>query len=189
MRTKNKKLKIIKAVEKLAKKHSFYEIKLDDVVRLAGVGKGTLYLYFEDKNDLFAQVTLNGSEELCTLIEQHAKSDSPFIEKLYTVCQAISDFFVQRHSLLRLIHEYEARSGISLSHSKNQQREKIFQILVTILQQGVSEDKLYSTVPLDTQAVFLLGLLRTRNLSFERHNMEVPPVKMAVDIFLNGMQR
>jgi TetR/AcrR family transcriptional regulator len=189
MKTKNKKLKIIKAVEKLAKTHTFDEIKLDDVARLAEVGKGTLYLYFKDKDDLFAQVTLNGSEELCELIDQHTASDNAFIEKLYAVCQVVSDFFVHRHSLLRLMHEYEVRSGTHSLSNKSHQRENIFCALVKVLQQGVSEQKLSSLVPLETQAVFLLGLLRTRDWSFKRHNMETPPVKMAVDIFLNGMKR
>jgi AcrR family transcriptional regulator len=188
MKTKNKKLKIIKAVEKLAKTHSFDEIKLDDVARIAGVGKGTIYIYFKDKDDLFAKTTLNGSEELCKLIEQYAESDKCFIEKLYTVCEAVSDFFMHRQALLRLMHEYEIRRGTNTLHAKNGDKDDIFSSVLKIMRQGIEENKLSATVPLETQAVFLLGLLRTRDWSFKRHKMKTPPVKLAVDIFLNGMR-
>ena len=188
MKNKRRKVKkIIKAVEHLAKTHTFDEIKLDEVARLAEVGKGTLYLYFKDKKDLFAQVTMNGADELCELIDKHVDSDKKFNEKLYCVCEAISKFFMKRISLLKLMHEFEIRNGTHPHCDKNSQRERIFNHLKKILQQGVKEKQLSSSVAIETQAVFLLGLLRTRDWNFKHHKLETPSVKMAVDIFLYGL--
>jgi len=39
--------------------HGFAATKLDDVARKAGVSKGTLYLYFENKEELFKAVVRN----------------------------------------------------------------------------------------------------------------------------------
>jgi AcrR family transcriptional regulator len=187
MRNDDKKQKIIKAVERLAKTHTFEELKLDEVAKVAKVGKGTLYLYFKDKTDLFRQVTMNGWDELCVLIEKHAESDVPFNEKLYTVCQAISDFFVHRGSLLRLMHEFEVRSGAHREFRKNNEKGKILSVLTKIIEQGIAGNLITDSISVENQAVFLTGLLRTRDWSFKHHEMEAPPVKMAVDIFLKGV--
>ena len=187
MKGDDKKQKIIKAVERLSKTHTFEEIKLDEVAKVAKVGKGTLYLYFKDKKDLFQQVTLNGFDELCELIEEHAESELSFNEKLYTVCQAISDFFVRRSSLLRLMHEFEVRSGAHGEFCKSNGKGRILFILAKIIEQGIAKKIITDSISAENQAVFLTGLLRTRDWSFKHHEMEVPPVKMAVDIFLEGV--
>ena len=187
MKGDDKKQKIIKAVERLAKTHTFEELKLDEVARVAKVGKGTLYLYFKDKKELFRQVTLNGLDELCELIEKHAESEVPFNEKLYSVCQAISDFFVRRSSLLILMHEFEVRSGAHRELSRNNEKGKILFVLTKIIEQGIAKNLITDSISAKNQAVFLTGLLRTRDWSFKHHEMEVPPVKMAVDIFLKGV--
>ena len=187
MKGNDKKQKIIKAVERLSKTHTFEEIKLDEVAKVAKVGKGTLYLYFKDKKDLFQQVTLNGFDELCELIEGHAESELPFRDKLYTVCQAISDFFVRRSSLLKLMYEFEVRSGTHGEFCKNNGKGRILFILAKIIKQGVAKKIISDSISAENQAVFLTGLLRTRDWSFKHHEMDVPPVKMAVNIFLKGV--
>jgi AcrR family transcriptional regulator len=47
---------IIAAAAKLFADHGFAATKLDDVARLAGVAKGSIYLYFDTKEELFRAV-------------------------------------------------------------------------------------------------------------------------------------
>jgi len=68
MMCNNKKRKIIQAVEKLAARQRLYEITLDDVVKEAKIGKGTIYHYFRNKEDLFFEVATNGFDELCEIM-------------------------------------------------------------------------------------------------------------------------
>lgn len=49
----NKKEKIIKAALDLFCEKGFADTDVDSVAKKAGVGKGTVYLYFKDKKDLF----------------------------------------------------------------------------------------------------------------------------------------
>jgi len=43
---------ILKAVEEVIKTKRFHEVKMDDVAKQAGVGKGTIYRYFPNKDEL-----------------------------------------------------------------------------------------------------------------------------------------
>ena len=49
-----KKLAILESARRLLVKHGFQDLTLDEVAREAGVAKGTLFLYFKSKDELFS---------------------------------------------------------------------------------------------------------------------------------------
>jgi AcrR family transcriptional regulator len=77
----------------MATNRRFHEITLDEVAEAAGIGKGTIYRYFADKDELFFQVATSGFEELCELLKQTVPCDTSFTEKLLNACKQITRFF------------------------------------------------------------------------------------------------
>ena len=73
MTKENKRILILQALEELLPGRRFHEITLDEVAKAAGVGKGTIYLYFKDKDALFAELICfqleKLSEELAALAD------------------------------------------------------------------------------------------------------------------------
>jgi AcrR family transcriptional regulator len=68
------------ALEVFAAK-GFADAKLDDIARRAGISKGTLYLYFETKEDLFRAVARSAVASHLETIESTAEAfDRPFAE-------------------------------------------------------------------------------------------------------------
>lgn len=64
---------IIDAGRKAMAKRGYQDLRLDEVASLAGVAKGTLYLYFKDKMDLLAGVF----QDLCGQIDDRIRSIPP----------------------------------------------------------------------------------------------------------------
>ena len=60
----NKRRHITKAAVRLFAQRPFHEVKLDDVAAAARVGKGTLYLYFKNKHDLYVSLIQDGFARL-----------------------------------------------------------------------------------------------------------------------------
>ena len=60
----NKRRHITDAAVRLFAQRPFHEVKLDDVAAAARVGKGTLYLYFKNKHDLYVTLIQDGFAEL-----------------------------------------------------------------------------------------------------------------------------
>ena len=56
MSKENKRELRLNALEALLPGRRFHEITLDEVAKAAQVGKGTIYLYFQDKDALFAEL-------------------------------------------------------------------------------------------------------------------------------------
>lgn len=59
-----KRRSILDAATRLFTDKSVAETAIDEVVQLAGVAKGTFYLYFRDKYDLFDQIVLHRTAEV-----------------------------------------------------------------------------------------------------------------------------
>jgi AcrR family transcriptional regulator len=83
----------------------FAATRLDDVARRAGVAKGTIYLYFRDKESLFQELVRSMLSPLVGAIESAPRVDLPF----RVVAETIVDLFVReicgtrRKDVIRLI--------------------------------------------------------------------------------------
>ena len=62
---------IVDAAEKLFFEMDYGGVSMDEIARKIGLGKGTLYLYFKNKESLFYAVALRGMH---ILNEMHLKS-------------------------------------------------------------------------------------------------------------------
>ena len=65
-----KKIKIIDTAFSLFREHSINETAIDDIVKAAGIARGTFYLYFKDKSDLLEQIILYKSTEYMKTVLQ-----------------------------------------------------------------------------------------------------------------------
>lgn len=166
----NKRDQIMMAAERLFTNRRFHEITLDEVARAAGVGKGTIYLHFADKDDLFFQVATSGFTQLCEIVERGAAAGVPFHESLVAVCRQISAFFQRRRQLLRMMQTEDGR--MACQHGAMHERwvanrRHLVAALGKILAAGVREGAIRQDLPPAALAAFLLGMLRTRARELE----------------------
>jgi AcrR family transcriptional regulator len=92
------------ALEEFAAR-GFAAARLDDVARRAGVAKGTIYLYFSDKESLFQELVRTMLSPMVGVIEAAPAADLP----VRAVAETIVDLFVReiygtrRKDVIRLI--------------------------------------------------------------------------------------
>lgn len=83
---------------------------IDEIARLAGYNKRTLYYYFRDKEELFLAVVLEAlrlfNEKLASAFNQKNLRHS----KLFSLGKAFYDFFIEHPYYFNLIMTYEARN-------------------------------------------------------------------------------
>ncbi len=181
---------IMSAAEALFTSRRLHEITLDDVARDAHVGKGTIYRYFRDKDDLFFQTATQGFDQLCQLLQHRVPDNAPFAEQLLRACHEISGFFAGRRQLFQMMQTEEGR--MSWCHGSIRRRwithrGKLRLALATILQKGIDEAALRADIEAGVMAVLLLGMMRTRARELEDEPGEPPTVEAVVEVFLNGV--
>ena len=189
MAPQNKREQIMQAVEKLFTSRRFHEITLDDVAQGARVGKGTIYRYFQDKDDLFFQTATSGFDDLCELLRRKVPENNPFVEQLISACAQISGFFNRRRQLFQMMQAEENRMYWFKGTIRDRwmaKRKKLVAAVAEIIRKGVAEKKVRTDIPAEVLATFLLGMLRTRARDLPNNPEAMQRHELLVDLFCRG---
>ena len=185
----DKKRQIMRVVEELAARKSLYEITLDEVAKAARIGKGTIYHYFNDKEDLFFEVGTSGFDELCEVLAQEVSNDASFTLRFSEMCGRVMEFFAGRQQLLQIMQTQACCtywSGERFRERWLSKRNNLVAVISEILSEGVREGAIRSDLSTDFLAVSLLGILR----NYARDSAAGFDFKLKCglleDLFLNG---
>lgn len=103
-----KRNKIIDAASALFLDKSFASTAVDDVVKMAGVAKGTFYLYFKDKYDLLDQIVAHKTadmfgEGVSRLRESPGSEHFSLREKVLFMAEYAEDYLAEHRELAALL--------------------------------------------------------------------------------------
>lgn len=105
-----KKLRLLDAAYELFGSKGVNLTAIDEVVRLAGVAKGTFYLYFKDKYDLLDQIISYKSAEvlrqgIALLDEKEKEAPMTLTEKGLFIADYIADYLGKHKDLAALLNK------------------------------------------------------------------------------------
>jgi len=95
---------IVSAAERVFARSGFYETKMTEIAREAGVGVGTLYNYFKSKEVIFAEIVVDRQAEFDRTVQAAATSDDP-IERLQQIVQSCLSYLEEHGALLAIFQE------------------------------------------------------------------------------------
>ena len=188
-RKNNKHRQIMRAAEKLFAGKRFHEITMSDVARVAQVGKGTIYQYFTDKDDLFLQTLTSGFDEMCATLHEKVPQDAPFVEQLLSACGVIDGFFAGRKHLTDMLQVEDARMAALKGKIRErwlQYHRKLAGTLGDVIAKGVAEGAVRSDYPPELLASLLLALLKTRARELADAPKQFTSIQATIDLFLRG---
>src|ERR1043166_5989936 len=96
---------LLAAGRKLFAEKGIYDSRIEDLSREAGIGKGTLYLYFENKERLIEAVATNGFNELLGHVHRAVQGAQTREHAIARVAQAHIAFFEENPDLMRVFHQ------------------------------------------------------------------------------------
>lgn len=103
---------------------------IDDIVKKAGVAKGTFYLYFKDKYDILHKLVLNKSNEIVKEALEHTKDQSiSFEEKTIFFIDYIINYFKKNTIMLKLIDKNFSWGVYRKAIMKPEQYEKVQEVV------------------------------------------------------------
>ncbi|PYE48463.1 TetR/AcrR family transcriptional regulator [Paenibacillus barcinonensis] len=78
---------------------------MDQVAKIANVGKGTIYTFFTNKEQLFDQILIEVIQEMKKIADREVRKESSFFENLFRVLDALLEFRRDHELLVKLSHE------------------------------------------------------------------------------------
>jgi AcrR family transcriptional regulator len=157
------------------KDQRFDAVKLDNIAARAGVGKGTLYLYFKNKEDLFVQMAVDGVEEMADRMREIAAMDESFEDRFFRFGREIGVFIEKRSVMFRLMNQIQSETVREQFMRQHQQLVKAARVL---LQDGIDEGALRNDLTVADLHCLLIGplLFRARLNKFNGDHIEVEPL-------------
>jgi AcrR family transcriptional regulator len=155
-----KRLKILAAAAELFAAHPFHKVLLSDVAEAACVGKGTLYIYFKNKDDLYLSVLYSGFAQLVDRMQDRLDQNQVGpMDNLETAIREIVQFAYQNPHMFELMRTVPWRDIID-NAQWNSKRYELKGLIEAIIRRGIACGDFIDPHP-DLTARFIPGLVRS----------------------------
>jgi AcrR family transcriptional regulator len=83
---------ILQAAEKLFLEKGIENTTVDNIAKAADYSKATLYVYFQNKEEIISSITLIAMQLFHSTIRESQSKSTDFFEQYHALCNAICDF-------------------------------------------------------------------------------------------------
>ena len=184
MRTKTPALKdrMIDAAGRLFGTQRFHEVRMEDIAAEAEVGKGTIYRYFSDKEELYLALLARSSKQLLDRLEVDIGQVEGPRARLKVIVAAIIAFFDEQPHLLDLIQRAEVLRGPNFPWQKT--RDQLLRLVLNLFEDARAQGEFVIRDP-DLAVLMLLAGLRGV-IRFGKRPRPRDLARRIVDAFLQG---
>jgi len=155
-----KRKNIALSCRELLLKHGIDKLTISQIAQTAGVGKGTIYEYFENKEDIVFEIITTFIVEHEKKLEEISLADISTREKLFHFFYLL----FENETAKKHLNIYKEFLAISLTHEakemlefSEQCREKFIMILNRILEVGTTSGELNGEMQISASSLVLFG--------------------------------
>lgn len=188
-----KQQEILKAAVDLISEHGFERTTVDEIASRANVGKGTIYLYFENKEKILIAILENGIQTIIRKLEQILCEPGDFRERLQTLLTEHLQFADEHREFYKVL--IKERLNTKLIGDKSAQdrimekHKKVHQLITQFMQVGIDQNQLRNGDP-NLYAFAFNGIVSQfcfHWLSEGENSSLVEQVPVILDLFYNGV--
>jgi AcrR family transcriptional regulator len=192
---------ILKSARTLFFKKSFNKVTVDEIAKCSELGKGSIYLYFNSKEEIYAQILLND-------IDNFNKQVSVLFDKKNTAAGLLVefsciyvDFFLNDSELFRILMTYMLQPAkMNLTDKLNSQilgaNIRSINTIGKILQLGILSKEFPADINLKQNQNAIWGLLNGiislyifSGAQMKRRERIYSTIKLALEVFIKGLKK
>ena len=189
----DKRQRILDAALKVFAERGFYNAKVSEVARAAGVADGTIYLYFENKDDLLIQLFEDRMEYIIRRLNHELeRTQGTPLEKIRSLIHLHVDLAIHDPDLAEFITVELRQSGKFVREYENPQFVQYLRTLRDIIEEGQRTGSIRTGLDsrLLVRAIFgaLDEVLLTLTLASRARSVDVHlSADQLADLLLEGM--
>ncbi len=103
---------ILNAAEKVIKKDGLSGMSINKVARAAKIAKGTVYIYFDSKEEIIAGLTIRARRTLLEYFKKYCDREKDPIDKIKNIFWADYHFYKEQKTYHELVAFYEQKTGL-----------------------------------------------------------------------------
>ncbi|WP_158515052.1 TetR/AcrR family transcriptional regulator [Bacillus weihaiensis] len=185
-RGKDQRTKILDAAMNIFGKNGYYETKIVDIAEQAGVSKGTIYIYFSSKEELYIEAHEREFRQYLAHLHHEVGKFTTFKEKLLCIAEKqLVVFYKDRQTPNKYLQAYN--NDPKMIKCLHDFLDHYHKYVVTLMRsEGISNP--------EEHAKAFIGMLESykRDIFFNPnfdYAMLLQTVLFVVELFLNGCQK
>ncbi len=185
-RRARKRAQILEAASRIFATRVYHLVTMEEIARVARVGKGTLYRYFPSKEDLYVAILDEAFGFLIRRLEAERSAAVAPATALQRMIDAIVETFARHLPYFRLIHRGEGRLFLRKKQVIRARRVHIARLVAEVLDRGV-ETGAFRKVDRTLAPSMLIGMVWGTTLN---HAADTPAELLAPrigDLYLHGL--
>jgi AcrR family transcriptional regulator len=181
--------RILDSAMKVLSQKELHECLIDEIAKKAGIGKGTVYLYFKSKEDIYYSILFNLMGEMQLIIDGIVKSKASPEEMIISLTVKMSEF-VKNHGHTFVIIKERAK----VPHGKLQSKmhavfDKMLASISVIINRGIEKKSFKKYPPMFVSSMFFSMILTVARYDLRnRPGASNITAELLSDIFMNGIK-
>jgi len=187
---KVRKREILDCAVKVLNKKVYYKCPINEIAKFAGIAKGTIYIYFKNKEELYSSVVFSLIDKFMALIEEVKMLDIPASKQLSTLLQKMSEFLKEnKHLFLSIREESQAPKG--KVHAELQAKfKKITESIGCIVEKGIKDKEFKNYPPQIVSSIILSVTSLFAHKAFnDECDDESADSDLVLEILMNGLAK
>lgn len=172
----DKKKAIFKSTMELVREHGFHGTPMSMVAKHAGVAAGTIYHYFESKDQLICELFGYAQQQVIAVMEQEDCATIPFKECFSNLWMGLYTFYCNNQDILRFFEQF-VNSPYSAA-SPPLEEDKFYTLFFAFFERGIREGELKEVSPrilgmlAHSSILSMAKMTASGRLSFENKELE-----------------
>jgi len=160
---------IIDAAQKIFFQKGLQLATMDEIADAAELSKGTLYLYYKSKEDLYLAVMMRGMDVLYEIFSRVLSADHPTLKTIANLGEAYYEFFKEHRNYYRMFYFFEnpqvhKQVSEGMLQTCAGHNGKVWAIIIDLINRGIEEGVIQEDIDPKQAAVILWatsnGLMR-----------------------------
>ena len=190
MRDPDKPQQIIEAAVRVFARRGYYNSRVSDIAREAGIAAGTIYLYFKTKDDILVTLFRDKMAEFVGALRKAIAGEPDAASKVRRLVSLHFSMLEENPDLAEVV-QVELRQGQKFFRgASSQEIGAYFALIGSVLEEGVAERRFRSDLPVKVATKVLFGAMDQMATSWVLGKRGYQLVDMAdavAEIFLQGV--
>lgn len=195
----NRKNAILKAARRLFFEKGFKTVTVESIARKAELSKGSIYLYYNSKEEIYTQILLNDIDKFHNHISNILQTPSSASEALTRLADIYVDFFLNDRELFRILmtfmlHTTDMNLPEDLNNHIIKTTNKTIDIIEQVFKYGVEQGEFPATLNLRQNRNAIWGMLNGiislhlfTGIESRRAEMIHATIRAGLDIYIRGI--
>ena len=171
----DKKRAIFRSTMELVRENGFHGTPMSMVAKHAGVAAGTIYHYFESKEQLLCELFAYAQQQAIAVVEQESSADKPFKECFFKLWTGLYTFYFDNQDMLRFFEQF-VNSPYRATMPPFEE-DKFYTLLLAFFERGIREGELKEVSPkilatlIHSSVLSMAKMTASGRLSFDKKEL------------------